>query len=296
MYFIENFTDKARRGEKNIFLSHNNANIDYIGVEQGNAVFYYGCNGYETPPAYNPNSKFELAAVMENDTKRIWLVNPFLFNKVTYPNKLPLGVHPLSVKRADIEMNLMKAYDKLAPTLPLKKIDYSKEIWSLERKLKVEARRRALGFTPNIYRWSYEVIYESVLRILSGAISEEEYIGCVLKTETNKIIRTLEEEKAIADYEKSAATEDEKDLSLSVLKSGARGVTVKFFKNGKSMTVKMSISIMLAKLLMREAYEWRDFDTQRQGKEVLKELGQPLRCDDITEITYRGKTLYSMPF
>ena len=301
--FINSFVKKVRNGEMSFSIQNDSSFISYIGAEQLGSVFYYACNGYGSNPMLNANSKFELAAVLERGTNRIWLFDPFCFDFVVFPEHLPVGVHPASVKRADIEKTLYDTYNKRLKNAKAVEFDYEHEYCSFERELKKEARRRALGLVPMKNSWIYPISNEHVLRVLSGSISEERLVDCILESESNRIVRLFSIEKAIEEFAKNAAKEYEIDMAKSLVASGAKNVEVEFEKGGINVTTKMPASKIIENLIEQHEFNWWDFETDKEGQRVLKELGAAgsggtihVNYNDIVDIRYRGKDIYSMPF
>lgn len=96
----------------------------------------------------------------------------------------------------------------------------------------------------------------------------------------------------------------ETEIAKAVLAVNSKStLTVTFQKNGKTATGKMKAEQLWDKLLDRSYFTGSEFQPMWLGKRILKNLGclytgwkgpeHQLRCEDILEISYRKKILYS---
>lgn len=257
-------------------------------ITVGKSTFIYGDYTYD---GKIPSEKLELLAIITENLKVVF--NRYMLFKTF--DEIPEDYICVNDYIAKLNNNeVSEKYTELYNTLPTEKIspEYEKE-YAQEARYNLLVSRKSKNFEMP------ELINENnVKSILAGYTTPEEITFDYVSNKKEQIIAGKSHREYIKKLiaEKSVVEPWELELSENLRKLDAKSVTVEFSFNEKSAVGKINPKDLLRMLANKLNISDWDFANGTEGGKVIAELGvdydNRLKCEHITKICYRGKSLF----
>lgn len=260
-------------------------------ITVGKSTFIYGDYTYD---GKIPSEKLELLAIITENLKVVF--NRYMLFKTF--DEIPEDYICVNDYIAKLNNNeVSEKYTELYNTLPTEKIspEYEKE-YAQEARYNLLVSGKSKNFEmPEL------INKNNVKSILAGHTTPEEITFDYVSNKKEQIIAGKSHHEYIKKLiaEKSVVEPWELELSESLRDIDAKTVTVEFSFNGKSAVGKINPKDLLRMLANKLNISDWDFANGTEGGKVIAELGvdydNRLKCEHITKIYYRGKSLYKLP-
>ena len=262
-------------------------------ITVGKSTFIYGDYTYD---GKIPSEKLELLAIITENLKIVF--NRYILFKTF--DEIPEDYICADDYIAKLNNNeVLEKYIEIYNSFPTVKINTT-----YEKDCQRRARHNLLviGKSEEI-KIPKLVNFENIKSILAGYIlteTEKVVVNYMMENKDRLIAEKSHRayiEKLIT--EKSVVEPWELELAESLRNIDAKTVTVEFSFNGKSAVGKINPKDLLRMLANKlDISDW-DFANRTEGRKVIAELGvdydNRLKCEHITKIYYRGKSLYKLP-
>lgn len=257
-------------------------------ITVGKSTFIYGDYTYD---GKIPSEKLELLAIITENLKVVF--NRYMLFKTF--DEIPEDYICVNDYIAKLNNNeVSEKYTELYNTLPTEKIspEYEKE-YAQEARYNLLVSGKSKNFEmPEL------INKNNVKSILAGYTTPEEITLDYVSNKKEQIIAGKSRREYIKKLmtKKSVAEPWELELSESLRNIDAKTVTVEFSFNGKSAVGKINPKDLLQMLANKLNISDWDFANGTEGGKVIAELGvdynNRLKCEHITKIYYRGKSLF----
>lgn len=303
MAIIDEFVSKALSGESTFTLKDKDRTYYVMSLPIGKGRILYHTDSYGGS-TFPTDKTAELAGIVVDQT--IYMPNAFwlgVYDLDTTP-------HPKCIKQySDVKKEayakaeagdkaglVADAFEEFYEALPTEALSDDQSIsWarSVARGIVLEGNDQDVVKAPDDLFEGHELV-------------EMICVGANIKEETKKRLEDKKEyftrKKAQAELVRLTLSAVglvepwELELARALRSVDAKQVALEFSCNGKTATEKFDRERLLRRLAEGSTLSYFEFPTSTGGERLMQELGLPksgkLSCSDITNVSFRGKTLY----
>lgn len=304
MTLLEQFKDKVLNTKGPFNLEEGSWNYSFMRYTNGNAEYIYVNCKFENNDFSDITLKYDLAAIMDNATQIIYVVDEYIFQKSfneksAYPDGcVEFSGYVVEINKYLQELLLRDYYDKIKidiNTITDKNIINNK---------KLEARYVILsGNKKDFPKFNFKFTRNDIAKMICGYSNIDEEASKIFSDNIKMFTYIKLGNKLVEKYieEKSVVEDWEIKLAESINSVKANYVNVEFDFNGNVAVGKVDPKYIISILVNNDYFSSYNFATYKMGDKLLKELGANsdyynrstwLSCKHIVKITYGKKILY----
>lgn len=274
----------------------------FIPCKVGNAQYVYAKNSYHSNSCYSDiEEKAELVAIKSGG--KVYLTNEYLFDLYHGETNLPTDVMLFSefVKKKNEYINSI-IFEEFYRALNVCEIAMKEDMVGCKK----EARQILLSKNPSVKPRKIEAMFtaQEIADSLCGMVDLEAEAKQRLNKDKEFWLKQKAYDVQLQKFVKNQEGVEPYELKIAdaIRNVEAKMLTVEFELNGKKATGKIPIHRLQRSLMESDYFSEYDFDTTKNGEQILEvldaesslwaESGRTIRCKNISKITYARKVLY----